>query len=131
MERVINKNYRIFYRNLNVDINGCKLLILRKNNVLNINPTLRNSKYAFLFPFSIFWNYFAYKTSDIKINEALVLCIPRYIASGVKHNYWNYLLQPLSCLLMSLPYKVKRGVIHTICLITDSKMEYYENFLEN
>ena len=35
----------------------------------------------------IFLNYFAYKTSDIKINEALVLYIPRYIASGVKHNY--------------------------------------------
>ena len=79
----------------------------------------------------IFCNYFAYKTSAIKINEALVLYIPRYITSGVKHNYWNHLLQSVSCLLMSLPYKVKRGVIHTICLITDNKMEYYENFFEN
>ena len=79
----------------------------------------------------MFRNYFAYKTSDIKINEALVLYIPRYIASGVKHNYWNHLLQSVSCLLMSLPYKVKRGVIHTICFITESKMEYYENCFQN
>ena len=30
---------------------------IKKKNVLNINPTLRNSKYAFLFPFSIFSTY--------------------------------------------------------------------------
>ena len=74
---------------------------------------------------------FAYKTSDIKINAALVLYIPRYIASGLKHNYWSHLLQCLCCLLILLPYKVKWGVIHTNCLITESKMEYYEKFFEN
>ena len=79
----------------------------------------------------IFWNYFAYKTSDIKINAALVLYIPRYIASGLKHNYWSHLLQCLCCLLILLPYKVKWGVIHTNCLITESKMEYYDKFFEN
>ena len=31
-----------------------KISDIKKNNVLNINPTLRKSKYAFLFPFSIF-----------------------------------------------------------------------------
>ena len=53
MERVINKNFRKL-RNLIVGINGYKLLILRKGNVLNINPTFRKSEYAFLFPFSIY-----------------------------------------------------------------------------
>ena len=53
MERVIDKYYRNLLRNLNVGIKGYKLLILRKNNVLNINPPFWNSKYALLFPFSI------------------------------------------------------------------------------
>ena len=52
MERVINKNYRILLRNFIVGINGL-IADIKKNNVLNINPTLRNLKYAFLFPFNI------------------------------------------------------------------------------
>ena len=39
MECVINKNYRNLLRNLIIGINWYKLLILRKNNVFNINPT--------------------------------------------------------------------------------------------
>ena len=42
---------------------------MKKNNVLNINPTLRNSKYSFLFPFSIdimFEPYCANKASSVE-----------------------------------------------------------------
>ena len=51
MERVINKNSRILLIILIVGINWYKFADVKKNNVLNINPTLINSKYAFLFSF--------------------------------------------------------------------------------
>ena len=52
-----------------------KLLILRGNNVLNINPPFLNSKYAFLFPFSIFQLGIIYNIRDI-------LQIGRFSSSG-------------------------------------------------
>ena len=44
---------RPLLRNLIVGIDGYKLLTYKKNKVLNIDPTFKMSKYAFLFPFSI------------------------------------------------------------------------------
>ena len=66
IERVINKNYRNWMRNLSVGINGYEWLILRKNNVLNINPPFWNSKYAFLFPFSILPNCW-WKLNSVRV----------------------------------------------------------------
>ena len=56
MERIIKKKLQKYIEELIVGINGFKLLILRQNNFLNINPTLKNSKYAFLYPFSILFH---------------------------------------------------------------------------
>ena len=77
MERVINKNYRNLFRNLIVGINEYKLPILREYNVLNINPTLRNSKYAFLFLFSLF----TYTNIIKKKHNGLTDCLKK------KHNF--------------------------------------------
>ena len=68
MERVINKNYRILYKNLMVGINWYKLLILRKI-MLQYKSSVKKFKICVSFSFQYIKPFRFYKNFEIQVYQ--------------------------------------------------------------